>query len=78
MIGSGLSNLDFSVFKNNLARKLFENFNVPFRAGFFNILNRAHLVRRNSKAGQRDFHEDDLTNRCPGSSADTFQEYSFA
>jgi hypothetical protein len=27
---------------------------------------------------QRDFHEDDLTKRCPGSSPDTFQEYSFA
>jgi len=27
---------------------------------------------------QRDFHEDDLTKRYPGSRADAFQEYSFA
>ena len=38
MIGPGLSNLDFSVFKNNHVRKISENFNVQFRAEFFNIL----------------------------------------
>ena len=43
MIGPGLSNLDFSVFKNNHVRKISENFNVQFRAEFFNILLELHL-----------------------------------
>ena len=36
LIGPGLTNLDFSVFKNNYIR---EKYNVQFRAEFFNILN---------------------------------------
>ncbi len=44
LIGPGLSNLDFSVFKNNRVRKISENFNVQFRAEFFNILNRANFA----------------------------------
>jgi hypothetical protein len=42
--GSGTSNLDFSVFKNNPINRISENFNVPFRAELFNILNRANLA----------------------------------
>ncbi len=44
LIGPGLSNLDFSVFKNNRVRKISENFNVQFRAEFFNILNHANFA----------------------------------
>ena len=44
LIGPGLSNLDFSVFKNNYVRKISENFNVQFRAEFFNVLNRANFA----------------------------------
>jgi hypothetical protein len=44
LIGPGLSNLDFSVFKNNYVRKIAENFNVQFRAEFFNILNRSNFA----------------------------------
>ena len=44
MIGPGLSNLDFSVFKNNHVRKISENFNVQFRTEFFTILNRANFA----------------------------------
>ncbi len=43
LIGPGLANLDFSVFKNNPVRKISETFNVQFRAEFFNILNRANF-----------------------------------
>jgi hypothetical protein len=43
LIGPGLSNLDFSVFKNNYIDRISENFNVQFRAEFFNILNRANF-----------------------------------
>ena len=44
MIGPGVSNLDFSVFKNNRIRRISENFNVQFRAEFFNILNHANFA----------------------------------
>jgi hypothetical protein len=43
LIGPGLSSLDFSLFKNNYIKRISENFNVQFRAEFFNILNRANF-----------------------------------
>ena len=43
LIGPGISNLDFSVFKNNYIHRVSENFNVQFRTEFFNILNRANF-----------------------------------
>jgi hypothetical protein len=43
LIGPGTSNLDFSVFKNNYIKRVSENFNVQFRAEFFNILNHANF-----------------------------------
>jgi len=39
LIGPGITNLDFSLFKNNYVRKISETFNVQFRAEIFNILN---------------------------------------
>jgi hypothetical protein len=44
LIGPGLSNLDFSIFKNNPIKKISETFSVQFRAEFFNILNRANFA----------------------------------
>jgi len=44
LIGPGVSNLDLSVFKNNPVKRISENFNVQFRAEFFNILNRANFA----------------------------------
>jgi outer membrane receptor protein involved in Fe transport len=44
LIGPGLVNLDFSVFKNNYIRKISENFNLQFRWEIFNILNRANFA----------------------------------
>ena len=44
LIGPGVSNLDFSVFKNNPVKRISESFNVQFRAEFFNILNRANFA----------------------------------
>jgi hypothetical protein len=41
--GPGLSNLDFSVFKNNYVTRISETFNVQFRAEFFNVLNHANF-----------------------------------
>jgi hypothetical protein len=43
LVGPGLTNLDFSVFKNNYIRRISESFNVQFRAEFFNILNHANF-----------------------------------
>jgi len=43
VIGPGISNLDFSLFKNNAVRRISENFNVQFRAEFFNVFNRANF-----------------------------------
>jgi len=44
LIGPGLADLDFSVFKNNYIRRVSESFNVQFRAEIFNILNRANFA----------------------------------
>ena len=41
LIGPGITNLDFSVFKNNHIKRISENFNIQFRAEMFNILNHA-------------------------------------
>jgi Carboxypeptidase regulatory-like domain len=43
-IGPGLFNLDYSMVKNTKIPKISENFNVQFRAEFFNILNRANFA----------------------------------
>lgn len=42
--GPKLVNLDFSVFKNNYIKRVSENFNVQFRAEFFNVLNHASFL----------------------------------
>ena len=44
VIGPGLFNTDFSVFKNNYIRKVSEAFNIQFRAEFFNVLNRTNFA----------------------------------
>ena len=44
VIGPGISNLDFSLFKNNRVRRISENFNIQLRAEFFNILNRTNFA----------------------------------
>jgi len=44
LIGPGITNLDFSVFKNNHIKRISENFNVQFRAEMFNIINHANFA----------------------------------
>src|SRR6202030_2481011 len=39
LIGPGITNLDFSVFKNNYIKRISENFNVQFRMEMFNVMN---------------------------------------
>jgi hypothetical protein len=43
MIGPGLTDVDFSLYKNNYVKRISEDFNVQFRAEFFNILNHANF-----------------------------------
>lgn len=43
LIGPGIVNLDFSVFKNNYIPRISESFNVQFRAETFNVLNHANF-----------------------------------
>jgi len=44
LIGPGLLNLDFSVFKNNYIKKISDTFNAQFRAEFFNVLNHTNFA----------------------------------
>ena len=43
VIGPGLSDLDFSLFKNNAIHRISETFNVQFRWELFNLLNHANF-----------------------------------
>jgi hypothetical protein len=43
VVGPGLTNVDFSVFKNNHVARISETFNIQFRAEFFNLLNHANF-----------------------------------
>jgi hypothetical protein len=45
--GPGLVNFDFSIFKNNYIKRISENFNVQFRAEFFNVFNRPNFLPPN-------------------------------
>jgi hypothetical protein len=44
LIGPALSNLDFSLFKNNQIKKISESFNIQFRAELFNVLNHPNFL----------------------------------
>ena len=44
VIGPGLFNMDFSVFKNNFIRAISETFNIQFRAEMFNVLNHTNFA----------------------------------
>ena len=44
LIGTGTSDLDISVFKNNYIKRISENLNMQFRAEFLNFLNRANFT----------------------------------
>jgi Carboxypeptidase regulatory-like domain len=43
VIGPGLVNFDFSLFKNNHIKKISDVFNVQFRAEFFNVVNHTNF-----------------------------------
>jgi hypothetical protein len=57
MIGPGVSNLDFSIFKNTHVNRISETFNVQLRAEFFNILNRANFGPPDLPSGNNDIFD---------------------
>ncbi len=59
MVGPGLTNLDFSLFRNNFIRRISENFNAQFRVEVFNILNRPNFA---SPSGSGDKPTTDIFN----------------
>jgi len=44
LIGPGLTDFDFSLFKNNYIPRISESFNIQFRAEVFNILNHPNFA----------------------------------
>lgn len=44
LIGPGLMNFDFSLFKNNYIKSISDRFNAQFRAEFFNLLNHPNFA----------------------------------
>jgi len=57
LTGPGITNLDFSVFKNNHIKRISENFNVQFRAEVFNILNHANFAPPGPGDGNTDIFD---------------------
>jgi len=47
VIGPGLVDMDFSLYKNIPIKRISESFNAQFRAEFFNILNRPNFTSPN-------------------------------
>jgi hypothetical protein len=57
LIGPGITNLDFSVFKNNHIKRISENLNVQFRVEMFNILNHANFAPPGPGDGNTDLFD---------------------
>ena len=57
IIGPGITNLDFSVFKNNRITKISENFNVQFRLEIFNIMNHPNFAPPGPGDGNTDIFD---------------------
>jgi hypothetical protein len=61
IIGPGVTNLDFSVFKNNHVKRISENFNVQFRVEMFNIMNHPNFAPPGPGDGNTDIFLSDAT-----------------
>jgi hypothetical protein len=66
LIGPGISNLDFSVFKNNRIKRISENFNVQFRMEIFNIMNHANFAPPGPGDGNTDLWDATGQSLAPG------------
>ncbi len=57
LIGPGITNLDFSVFKNNRIKRISETFNVQFRVEMFNIINHPNFAPPGPGDGNTDIFD---------------------
>jgi Carboxypeptidase regulatory-like domain/TonB dependent receptor-like, beta-barrel/TonB-dependent Receptor Plug Domain len=57
LIGPGVTNLDFSVFKNNAIKRISENFNIQFRVEMFNVLNHPNFAPPGPGDGNTDIYD---------------------
>jgi hypothetical protein len=57
LTGPGTTNLDLSVFKNQSIKRISENFNVQFRAEFFNVMNHANFEVPSIALGRTDMFD---------------------
>jgi hypothetical protein len=57
LIGPGITNLDFSVFKNNYIKRISENFNVQFRMEMFNVMNHPNFAPPGPGDGNTDIFD---------------------
>jgi hypothetical protein len=65
--GPGVTNLDFSVFKNNEVKRISETFNVQFRAEMFNILNHPNFAPPGPGDGNTDIFDASGNSLSPSS-----------
>jgi hypothetical protein len=65
LIGPGVTNLDFSVFKNNQIKRISENFNVQFRVEMFNIINHPNFQPPGPGDGNTDIFDATGTSLAP-------------
>jgi outer membrane receptor protein involved in Fe transport len=72
LIGPGITNLDFSVFKNNRVKRISESFNVQFRMEMFNIMNHPNFAPPGPGDGNTDIFDATGTSLV-GSGAGTLQ-----
>jgi hypothetical protein len=66
LIGPGITNLDFSVFKNNRVKRISETFNVQFRMEIFNIMNHANFALPQVGDGNTDLWDATGQSLAPG------------
>jgi hypothetical protein len=66
VIGPGVTNLDFSVFKNNPVKRISETFNVQFRMEMFNILNHPNFAPPGPGDGNTDIFDATGASLSPG------------
>jgi len=81
LVGPGMANLDFSVFKNNSIKRISETFKVQFRAELFNVLNRANFSVPNSPNNTDIFNSQGSKNDGAGaltSTSTTSRQIQFA
>ena len=66
LIGPGLTEMDFSIFKNNYIKSISEKFNIQFRAEMFNVLNHTNYALPSTPTNTDIFLADGTPNPVAG------------